>query len=299
MQDAKDATQVKIVTKLLAVVPDWDPINDGILHGSGLEWEGTPGESRIKVVALMDRGTYVKHYESGMEKEEFTLTKSLWVTVVPQMTNFFIGKKECPPDVYRVVKAMGLHPAWDYDILLEMWVHPKDLFRPSPDPEITDHEGELAKRNSEGTWIFPSDLNRFLTIDDNIKFIDRSAKEPDWSTNVLTFKEWFIALYQKQYGTGNPDDPPNDWGYPWTRLGYTYDWGNPDSDLGLSEFIIRIDPNKLVNPEDPEGQKGALIVKLIRAIDRKDPEAWNGYFRCVREDAGGGSSGGCFVKTPQ
>jgi hypothetical protein len=28
-------------------------------------------------------------------------------------------------------------------------------------------------------------------------------------------------------------------GYPWTRLGYTYDWGNPKSEIGLSEFVIK------------------------------------------------------------
>ncbi len=28
-------------------------------------------------------------------------------------------------------------------------------------------------------------------------------------------------------------------GYPWTRLGYTYDWGNPGSEVGLSEFVIQ------------------------------------------------------------
>jgi hypothetical protein len=27
--------------------------------------------------------------------------------------------------------------------------------------------------------------------------------------------------------------------YPWTRLGYTYDWGNLDSHVGLSEFVIK------------------------------------------------------------
>jgi hypothetical protein len=27
--------------------------------------------------------------------------------------------------------------------------------------------------------------------------------------------------------------------YPWTQLGYTYDWGNPESEVGLSEFVIR------------------------------------------------------------
>jgi hypothetical protein len=32
------------------------------------------------------------------------------------------------------------------------------------------------------------------------------------------------------------DDPSK--GYPWTRLGYTYDWGNPESEVGLSEFVV-------------------------------------------------------------
>jgi len=27
-------------------------------------------------------------------------------------------------------------------------------------------------------------------------------------------------------------------GVPWTGLGYTYDWGNPDSDVNASEFIL-------------------------------------------------------------
>ncbi len=41
--------------------------------------------------------------------------------------------------------------------------------------------------------------------------------------------EWFTALQSKSYGEN---------GYPWTRLGYTYDWGNPESEVGLSEFVI-------------------------------------------------------------
>ncbi len=27
--------------------------------------------------------------------------------------------------------------------------------------------------------------------------------------------------------------------YPWTQQGYTYDWGNPKSEVGISEFVIR------------------------------------------------------------
>jgi len=26
--------------------------------------------------------------------------------------------------------------------------------------------------------------------------------------------------------------------YPWTRLGYTYDWGDSATHVGLSEFIL-------------------------------------------------------------
>jgi len=35
--------------------------------------------------------------------------------------------------------------------------------------------------------------------------------------------------------------------YPWTRLGYTYDWGNSISEVGLSEFTIKKDARVIVN----------------------------------------------------
>jgi len=28
-------------------------------------------------------------------------------------------------------------------------------------------------------------------------------------------------------------------GYPWTRLGYTYDWNPNSPEVGLSEYIVR------------------------------------------------------------
>jgi hypothetical protein len=40
---------------------------------------------------------------------------------------------------------------------------------------------------------------------------------------------WITDRMATSYGEG---------GYPWTRLGYTYDW-NPDTpEVGLSEFVI-------------------------------------------------------------
>lgn len=35
--------------------------------------------------------------------------------------------------------------------------------------------------------------------------------------------------------------------YPWTQLGYTYDWGNPVTEVGLSEFVIRQRAKNRVN----------------------------------------------------
>ena len=46
------------------------------------------------------------------------------------------------------------------------------------------------------------------------------------TTSDKTFETWF---YQMKAGKD----------YPWTALGYTYDWGNSGDVYGLSEFILR------------------------------------------------------------
>ncbi len=278
LADTEVATQREISTSLLAVVPRYDTLNDDRLHGSSLRWENPadPSSSRILVETLMDRADYEAYYKDYIGKEEYFLTKSLWVTVVPEIKNFFIGKT-CPPTRKRIVQLKGLNPARDYSIMVELWVNPKYLFRPTPDPEITDHEGELSVKIAEGNWTFPSDFNAFLTLIDEPLYLDAT-----WHTPVK-YKDWFINSAQSYYYRSGDD--VSQWGSPWTRLGYTYDWGNPDDRVGLSEFII------LLNVE-----KKGLTVKLERAIDSEKPEEWNTYFRCVPEGTGG-SDGGCFMKT--
>lgn len=63
--------------------------------------------------------------------------------------------------------------------------------------------------------------------------IDDSVAELDFRPDVdSAHRTWIEDLRAASYG----DDP----GYPWTQLGYTYDWaaGAP-SEVGLSEFVIR------------------------------------------------------------
>jgi hypothetical protein len=38
---------------------------------------------------------------------------------------------------------------------------------------------------------------------------------------------------------GSPYDPRSNTTYPFTGLGYTYDWGNSETDIGASEFIVK------------------------------------------------------------
>ena len=81
-----------------------------------------------------------------------------------------------------------------------MWVKPGDLFRPSADPEISDCEAETEFRRQ----------NRYVTVSDD-------------------YVKWFNELKMRSYSAD---------GYPWTRLGYTYDWGDRHCHIGLSEFVI-------------------------------------------------------------
>lgn len=77
-------------------------------------------------------------------------------------------------------------------------------------------------------WVNPDDLYR--PCPDNE--INDSICELTFPVGT-TFEhiEWFNIQYDKSYGLEKS--------YPWTRLGYTYDWGNPNDEIGLSEFIIR------------------------------------------------------------
>ena len=76
-------------------------------------------------------------------------------------------------------------------------------------------------------WVQPQYLFR-PTADSEITDITAQIALPASATTE--YKEWFNGNIIYSYY------PPR---YPWTRLGYTYDWGNPDSQVGLSEFVIK------------------------------------------------------------
>jgi hypothetical protein len=51
---------------------------------------------------------------------------------------------------------------------------------------------------------------------------------------MTTYRNWFDNRRAYVYSQTTVNGP-----YPWTALGYTYDWGNPNPPhFGLSEFVI-------------------------------------------------------------
>ena len=112
----------------------------------------------------------------------------------------------------RLEQLLGLPPHAGKNRFVQLWVRPTDLFRPSADPEISDTTA--------------------------------SAEAPAASTRSRQgHRQWFARLRLLSYGRQ---------GFPWTRLGYTYDWGKPGHPIGLSEFVIRAGAVVEVDSISPE-----------------------------------------------
>lgn len=144
-----------------------------------------------------------------------TLQREVWVTPAPYLQEFCKAERSQLSDealTLRLEQLMGLPPHNGKTRFVEMWVKAADLFRPSPDPAITDHEAELDFPVATGMTVSQSHI--------------------DWINN----------LKANSYGEN---------GYPWTRLGYTYDWGD-DTPIGLSEFVVQ--------------QKAVVTVKGVKKI---------------------------------
>lgn len=174
-------------------------LNPIVYYNTAVTWEGTPGSSRVKMAA------YTKNYYDNYVGQSYPMTygstyDALWVFPADDLRNY-IDLVGAPATALRIEQVLGLPPDSGYTRIVEFWVDPSDLYRPAPDPEITDKEALLA---------FPS--SQEITISQ-------------------AYQDWFNARQDTIYTSQYP--------YPWTRMGYTYDWGRTDSHVGLSEYVIR------------------------------------------------------------
>lgn len=197
--DAQYAAPDEIVTELFAITP----------YNPDLVWRAYGDRQQVLVVSWMSQskledtfpGTAVADMTPGLEGAA-PQNRDIWVTAVPQVQEACRGW-DLTGDALevRLKQYLGLNASWTYYGLVEMWVGLEHLYRPCPDPEIGDSSCTLSGIQ-EGAYGAPVNA---------------------------AFADWFARMEAGSYG-------PN--GAPWTRLGYTYDWGDPDTDVGASEYLI-------------------------------------------------------------
>jgi hypothetical protein len=91
-------------------------------------------------------------------------------------------------------------------------------------------------------WVKPDMLFR-PTPDNEINDTTAQLNFPSNATG--DYKDWFNSNIIYSYYPMR---------YPWTRLGYTYDWGDSASHVGLSEFIIKANSTITVKSVTPTDQ---------------------------------------------
>jgi hypothetical protein len=142
-----------------------------------------------------------KYHQDSVGKYYNTGGYDTWVTAHPEVLNRLSQDTvRAESDSIRIRQLYGFPPNKKCNYAIEFWVKPQDLFRPCPDLEINDSHCDLC---------FP---------------VNTPIEHADWF-NENRLKSYYKSdLYDQ---------------YPWTQLGYTYDWNPKTSEVGLSEFVIR------------------------------------------------------------
>ena len=192
VEDTVVADQDEISNTLTAITPS----NDGLVWNED--------KSKILMVTWKSQNAYDNYlapYTQTSHNEKFVT----WVTAVPEVKafcqNYAKKKKEKRLDV-RLKQHLGLNHTWSYDVFVELWVSPDDLFRPCTDPEINDSSCQL-------------------------EFGDTAPVVK----NIADYKQFYQNLYYSSFRSASSI-------VPWSGLGYTYDWAKNKTDVGASEFIM-------------------------------------------------------------
>jgi hypothetical protein len=177
-------------------------------YNTNLNWRtNSYGARQVLVASFMRYSSATSFYQMG----ETNITGGdQWVTLCPELRELCHDYRGTDA-LLRIKQVLGMPPTSLNDTIVEFWVNPDYLFRPAPDPEINDTCAGLV-------------------CSTNAPLLSASA----------TISSNYVVWYNDTFNTRNygmSGGAYNAW--PWTRLGYTYDWGQPAGrNFGLSEFVI-------------------------------------------------------------
>lgn len=172
-----------------------------------LKWKTINGEEYVLVSSWK---ADTKYYKNDAQTGFYNTGKyPIWVTAAPDLQLWLAMKKVANPEK-RLRQLFGLPPNAEKKYFVEFWVRPQDLIRPCIDTEISDSSCDLYLKN-------PTDAN---------------------AENLL----WLLEQVHQSFADSSLYNR-----YPFTQLGYTYDW-NPrnKSHIGLSEFVIGKNKNIII-----------------------------------------------------
>lgn len=142
---------------------------------------------------------------TGYALGDQTMTEDVWVTLVPEVRDSCRTFRD-EDLLLRLRQQIGLPPDFAIDSMTEMAVRPRDLFRPAADPSI----------------------HTTRPCPDSVAPADCGGAFPPGAT--AAHEAWIARTTLLLWR-----DPG---GFPWTRLGYTYNWHPGSPRYGASEYIV-------------------------------------------------------------
>lgn len=169
----------------------------------GVTWDD---QGRALVTTWSRAQYYDERYVPGFS---FPLYGETWFTAGDEVASACAGLAGDALSL-RVSQLLGLPPDGGRDVFVRVWIDPTDLFRPCANPAVDTTTCPLAAP---------------LQVDDQ-RVVTWSCRSDD------PHQRWLCATWVERYGASDSLQR-----YPWTALGYTYDWGRPDDPVGASEFV--------------------------------------------------------------
>jgi hypothetical protein len=169
------------------------------------------------------REEYVPGFKNGTAAKD----SDIWVTKVPELENFCreYVKAHGPDPIQlsrRLEQRLGLRPLSGKNEFVEFTVSSRDgslsrLFRPCADPSISTEKCDPEPGRNPGQ------------IRDDLATSDPHQLE------ALKMRYRLLNTYYQSYATRDQ--------FPWTYLGYTFDWAQKEDSedlmtFGESEFIV-------------------------------------------------------------
>lgn len=220
--------------------------------GDGNTWRNIGGTNYVLMSTLVDQGQY--DILSGIGRNTpISGTSSydgqIWLTPGHSLNEYLLarqGEWNAATIDSRATQAVGAdfvfgpdqHQPFRYEASL--WVNPDELFRPAVNWNVAS---SLVYQTANHRNWYPYDTQSQISGD---VFSDGSASYSFTQAYGYDYLTWYQDWWRSSGDSNDPDYFP----FPWTGLGFTYDWyyqgqaaANPSSIIGLSEFVFAQHPN--------------------------------------------------------